>query len=101
MQLGNKIEVVKKVLEVVTYIEDSQNSPDMQVYKDMLVKISGTILNTLRDEGVGQTLNDPSDVVQCDVNGCDGCGDTEVNNDVQFTIQKTIDDIRTEIKEGK
>lgn len=100
MQIGNKIEVVKRLLEVVDYIEGNQNSPDMQPFKEMIVKMSATMLSTLRDESVpGQHLAQPAQPAEVECDDCE-CDTTQCETP-QYNLQETIDNIKAELKEGK
>lgn len=46
-QLGNKTNVIRDMINLVEYIDQFQNSPDMLPYKQMLIKMAGTMLNGL------------------------------------------------------
>lgn len=120
VNIGNKMEAVQKVLDAVNYIEQNQNSEDLQICKSMLLKIAEIMISIVKypiDVELG--LEDPnlnSSVapdtqdqghVSCSDCGCDGEGDGScaINTDgksvvPEFNIQDTMAKIQKEIEDG-
>ena len=94
LQYGNKLEVIKRLLEVVDYIENNQNSDDMQVYKKIILKLSSTMINaTISQSETIQTED-------CDCNEGSCCTEQTIETP-QYNLQETIDKIKTELKENE
>jgi len=95
-QYGNKLEVIRRLLEVVKYIEDSQNSPDLQAYKTMIMKMISTMINTtitVKEKNIvdEQVVEDVKDF-------CGNCTDQSCSTVTpQYNIQDTIEKIKTEL----
>jgi hypothetical protein len=102
-QYGNKLEVVSKLLEVVKYIEDYQNSPDLQAYKALILKMTSTMINTAINNANEENTVD-TNVVENVKESCGDCSDQscgfnpEPNVKPQYNLQDTIEKIKKELE---
>jgi len=130
-QLGNKSIVLKKIMDVIEYIDQEQNSADMYPYKQMLIKMCSTMMNGLAvdaDQKASKNTEIPSQkipkeyslpkksepVLSGDCGDC-GCGESkecsipmmkepqEVKPRIipEFNIQDTIEKIKGELNASK
>lgn len=110
---GNKIAAVQKVLDAANYIQENQNSIDMQLPKSMLFKIAEIMILTIKhpiDQFVHQQTGgqipmptaerqtEQGHECQCE-GGCDGHAGEQ--NVPEFNIAETIAKIQKEVQNEK
>lgn len=120
MELGNRVTIITEVLNLVKLIEEIQNSPEMQVYKGILMKLASTMMNDFSSPQIIEesepdftgTRPENFNAETCQVFqdkgngqcGCENgtCGIPQTDEDLgrklpEFNIQDTIALIKEEI----
>ena len=69
MQFGNKLEVIRKLVDVLEYIEENQNSADILPYKEIIMKMISTMSTSFIES---QKIVEPKEPQQED-SGCNSC----------------------------
>ncbi len=109
LSYGNKVVLIQKVLDLVVWIEDNQNSPEVVPFKRILVKMAGTMTNvfdaaadSMEKERLGNEKQLDPVIPMCD-SECSVCPSNDSHVPVtdklvpEFDIDLTIKKIREEI----